>query len=520
MKTDFKVIVCILLVFIQFSIQAQKNGLDNMLSVELKKTGVVEQQNQVKGYYSFYFVEKADKENSIYAVKIFDENAKEIINEKFKEINKLMLVAATFDNEAILLKFTVTNSPHKGTKYYIFNKEKQFKPISKPTTNEKDGYINYGVGEPEALGRTLFGIQEKGFLNYAPYKESKTEGYEIVMIGSKGEKKWVHQSQTKSGEKDIANILAVGKNNVYNIISNYESARKYDSPTGNYITQSINSIDLSTGRKIFETKMEDEQLKYQILSGQESEAGTGLTVFGLTYPKSVKMDIEAPWGMFTATLDINGNILTKKTVSLDNTINKFFPLESYKSFRELGNVYFHNFLQTSDGRIFAIAENYDIKGVITLTSFMGVNTGKSPNRFVTKDLLIFEFNADFTISGIKAIPKSITKLEMPSSAYGYATKIANVMKHQWGFGYLYSQLSQDKSSFIIYYKDIFKEDNTRFFNLEAIVHKDGTYMKDKLNLKVDNDLLTPFPAKYGHILLSGYLKDEKKQEMRLERINF
>lgn len=452
-------------------------------------------------------------------VKIFDENAREIISEKFKEVNNLQLVAAAFDNEAILLKFIVTGSSDIEMKYYTISKAKEFRSVNKPTLNEKDGYVNFNIGGPETINTNLYGVPDKGFLNYAPYKESKTEGYEIILVGSKGEKKWSYQSQTKSGEKDIANILTIGKNNVYSVISGYGSSKKFNLMGGHYITQSINSIDLSTGRKLFETRMEDEQFSYQICSGQESEAG--LIVFGLYYPKSVKMDISEPWGMFTATLDRNGNILTKKIVNLDNDVSKFFPLESYKSLNALGNIYFHNFLQISDGKIFAIAENYGVGNGLANTNFLGVKKGNSSYTFRARDLFIFEFNPDFTISGIKAFHKSLTRISMSSNNFVTPpVEAANIMKSQWGFGYLYTQVSPDKSSFIVCYKDIVKEERSNLINLEAIVYKDKTYTSDKLNLKVDNNILTPFPAKYGHIFLSGYLKDEKKQEMRLERINF
>lgn len=61
MNQNLKCIVAILLLFLQFNVEAQKNDIDDMLTVQLKKTGVVEQQNMIKGYYSFYRVEKADK---------------------------------------------------------------------------------------------------------------------------------------------------------------------------------------------------------------------------------------------------------------------------------------------------------------------------------------------------------------------------------------------------------------------------------------------------------------------------
>lgn len=522
MKRSFYILICVLMVLIPLVNRAQKNAMENMLNVQLKKTGIVEQQNKVKGYYSFYLIEKADRFNSIFMIKIFDENAREIINQKFMEVDDLTIMEVSFDNEAILLKFMITRFAGKGTKYYIFNKAREFKAINKPTLNKQDGSKSFNIVGPEAINENLYGIPDKGFLNYAPYKEPKADGYEIMFIDAKGEKKWNYQSQTKPDVKSIAEILTVGRNNVYNIISNYEGSEKSDAQYGDYITQSINGIDLQTGKKVFETRMEDERYKYQIYSGQESELG--LIVLGMYYPNNVKMDFRnMPTGVFAETLDQTGNILSKKTVNLDSDLNKFFPLESYKSLTDLGTIYFHNFFQTADKKIYAIAENYylGINDQILVKNALQVNTIRKPNQFMVKDLLIFEFNPDFTVAAIKVFNKSMTKFSWPTNySYFNEAKTANVIKRQGGFDYLYTQLSQDKNSFIICYKDIDTEENASLFNFEAVVHKDDSYTTDKLNLKIDNHFLAPFPAKYGHILLSGYLKDEKKQEMRLERINF
>ena len=521
MKIYFKAIIHILTVFIYLSTQAQKNRLDNRLAIEIKRTGIIEQQNKVKGYYSFYFVEKADIENAIYMIKIFDENAREIISEKFKEANNMKMIAAAFDNEAILLKFQVFINTETVTKYYIFNQSKQLKLIVKPTSNKDDGRYSMNISGSETLNYGLYAIQKKGFFNYAPYLVNKSHGYEIFHIDSEGNKKWLIQSQTKPKERDIAKILLASKNNLYSIISNYQKESRFKAKKGNHILQYINCIDIETGKKRFETKLEDNQYRYQVLSGQESELGENIIIYGLYYLKTMQMDKIEPLGIFTANIGPNGSFTDIKHILLDNSIDKYFHSENYRSISSIGNIYFHNIFHTADKKIYAVAQNYKV---------MHDRYDRSIIEFATKDLFIFECTSNFTLEAIKnfSLPqiKMYTKYSREVSFYKTATRA----KSEGLFGYLFTQLSPDRSSFIIGYINTFEERKIKTLstpattitsvNYGAIIHKGSTYLTDKISLKSGDDILSPLNAKYGHVLVTGLLRDKKKQEIRLEKINY
>lgn len=516
MKRNLGYITVILIVLIQFSAEAQKSDLGSLLSIELKATGVVEQQNKVKGYYSFYRIETADKDNSIYMVKLFDENAREIISERFKDANQMMMIAAAFDDETILMKFLIRIDGENISKYYIYNQAKEFKPITRPTSNNDDGRYSLNINGPETLSRSLFASSKNGFFNYAPYIVDKAHGYEIFHLDSDGNKKWAIQSQVKLGERSVAKILLSTNKNLYSVISNYEETSRYLARKGNDIVQYINCIDIETGKKRFETKLEDAKYRYQVFSGQGSELNNNISIYGLYFPKDAEMDKYSPLGIFTATINTNGLFTEVKRLVFDMGIDKYFHSANYKSISAIGKIYFHNVFQTADKKIYAIAENFKVA------------YGNDIVVFTTNDLFIFECTPDFKLASIKDFQIPSVQMSMYNEGEMSEIKTANRAREQGLFGYLFTQLSPDGSSFVIGYGNFPDERKIKILperiitsaNYGAIIYKDGKYQTDKINLKVDKDIFRPLNAKYGHILVSGYIKDEKKQELRLEKVNF
>lgn len=516
MKRTLEFIAFILIVFIQYGAVAQNSGFENLLSIELKATGVVEQQNKVKGYYSFYRVERADEDNSIYMVKIFDENAREIIRERFKDANHMMMISAAFDDETILMKFLIKVGRENISKYYIYNQSKQLRPVARPTSNKDDGRYSININSPETLSRNLFASPKNGFFNYAPYIVDKGHGYEIFHLDSDGNKKWTVQSKVNSGERSVAKFLVSTSKNLYSIISNYEETSRYMARKGNDIVQYVNCIDIETGKKRFETKLEDTKYRYQVLSGQESELNDNISIHGLYFPKEAEMDTNFPLGIFTATINANCLFTEVKRLEFNMSINKYFHSANYKSIGAIGKIYFHNVFQTADKKIYAVAENFKVSYVNDVVVF------------TTNDLFIFECTPDFKLAAIKDFQIPSMQMSMYHEGEMNEIKTANRAREQGLFGYLFTQLSPDGSSFIIGYGNFPDERKIKILpervitsaNYGAIIHKDGNYITDKINLKADKDIFRPLNAKYGHILVSGYITDEKKQELRLEKINF
>jgi hypothetical protein len=84
---------CLLLVGISFSALAQqKLEIDNVRSAYLRNSGTILENNEIKGYYSFYQSDKVDRKTNEYTLQIIDEN-----------LNKVKDIVFTDDKNVSLL---------------------------------------------------------------------------------------------------------------------------------------------------------------------------------------------------------------------------------------------------------------------------------------------------------------------------------------------------------------------------------------------------------------------------------
>ena len=84
---------------------AQKASFENALRVQLRNTGAIVDNNEVKGYYMFYMTDRVDKNTNSYLLRILDANLNEIGSQKIKDTKYLFLQEGAFNGNTIMLKF-------------------------------------------------------------------------------------------------------------------------------------------------------------------------------------------------------------------------------------------------------------------------------------------------------------------------------------------------------------------------------------------------------------------------------
>jgi uncharacterized protein DUF6770 len=87
---------------------------------------------------------------------------------------------------------------------------------------------------------------------------------------------------------------------------------------------------------------------------------------------------------------------------------------------------------------------------------------------------------------------------------------------------MFAQLSSDKSTFIANYINFDRSPETKSKNvLGSIVYTpEKTFVVDKMELSRKSTEYFINKAKHGHILVTEYLRKEKRIESRLEKINY
>ncbi len=94
-----------------------------------------------------------------------------------------------------------------------------------------------------------------------------------------------------------------------------------------------------------------------------------------------------------------------------------------------------------------------------------------------------------------------------------------VAKTYGAFDYTFTQMGQDKSSFVSGYIDYEKSKNYKGSTFNTISYYDGKITNDKINLKTEATSIRIMPAKPGSVLLIEYFKKAKRLDMRMEKIN-
>ena len=117
-------------------------------------------------------------------------------------------------------------------------------------------------------------------------------------------------------------------------------------------------LDINTGKKTFEISTEAEDYKFYPMNTSAIAGSTDVLLLGTYYEPDGKVMKDASLGLAAWTINSAGKIVSKKYNSWGNEIGKYLSLDKKGRVADVGYIYFHKILQTSDGNFFAIGEGY------------------------------------------------------------------------------------------------------------------------------------------------------------------
>ena len=130
------------IVFLAFNAGAQNVNYTGIKRVYLQGIKAFTENNEVKGYSCFYFLDKANRKENLYALNILDENLKQTHYVELTKSKDLRLLESSYNGERFCYSFL--NSSKKTIEYILFDKEGKeagdYK-IEKLNKTEKDFYI-------------------------------------------------------------------------------------------------------------------------------------------------------------------------------------------------------------------------------------------------------------------------------------------------------------------------------------------------------------------------------------------
>lgn len=279
-------------------------------------------------------------------------------------------------------------------------------------------------------------------------------------------------------------------------------------------------LNIFTGKKAFEISTEEDEYKLFPMNISTLTGKSDFMVLGTYYDKDDRIAADKTLGLGVFTIDGKGKITSKKYNSWANDFGKFLNVNSKGKIDDIGYLYFHKLIQTSDGKIFAIGEGYKkvADGVGIALNILSGGGGTNNTKMKITDLVFIQFNNSFGLENATIYEKRSSSLNLWGDLVSPHI-LAAMIKAYGGFDYSFTQTDNNHDRFYVGYDDYEKSENYKGRTFNTISYADGKITTDKVTLDTKAKWMKIFPAKTGSVMIMEYFKKEKKLEMRLEKMN-
>lgn len=502
MKKNLLLVLIAFFVPLRFLI-AQSNTKSNVLSVNLKSSGEIMQNGQVKGYYNFFDVEKKDKKNKNYRLSITDENLREINSVVIVRPNTYILLEGVFNGTSF--GFLFYDYKKKAIELIAYDKTlkeqgKKIKELDNQYAEATYQYIAQGNSANQAF---LVSVQDKGFLYYG-IKDGPKSGYEIEFYDNKMVRSWVDYGGTEEFPYENAAEVFQSDDYIGSLVLKRTGLFSLD------IKFDLLVHDVNTGKKSFQVPMTTPKYNLSLSRVFFNKDKKQLVLFGEYYAKGDNIIKSESLGLTTVVLDMNGKIISEKNSSWLLDIDKLVEEKDKKKFAKT-SIMMHDLIMTNDGQFFAVGEQFKSAGIPTVPKIDVFN------------MVIFQFDAEFNIKKVNVIEKDKNSLQLPRGTLVFSPILLGyIAKSKGGFDYIFSQQSADKSTFLVTYVNYDREKGQKAKNvLGTIMYTpEKVFAIDKMDLTRKSSSYFIYKGKEGYVMVSEYFEKEKRLDNRLEKLNY
>jgi len=237
-------------------------------------------------------------------------------------------------------------------------------------------------------------------------------------------------------------------------------------------------------------------------------------------------------GLYIREIESNGSDVNFKKFAWAREIAKFkqeaMSDDEKEKDKGTNRIWFHKFIKSANGNIFAIGEQYrkqvSATGVALNVLSGGGGSGASNIEIKVTNMLVVEFDANLELTDYKIIPKKPTRVMLPEG-YGVVSTqlIASYLATTGNFDYQFTSQDPKKDSYQIIYTDgNRKEEGSKEkadIMIGAIKINKGEKATSRFPINSDATRLWYSPAKPGYIVVGEYWKKEKKVKLHLEKIS-
>lgn len=492
---------------------------EKVFEMKPQTSGIIRQGEEVKGYYFFYQEDKVAPKQIQYRLRVLDENLANVTDESFVGPKSLRLEEGTFNGTDLMFKFT-DDEAYKYLFRVYGNNGKLIKQLEKVTTKKDSERANLVKSFAGGFETTLCPIGKVGFVHIMVVDQPQV-GFEIQFFPKDRDfQGWTYRTDPASKMTETAQFICADEKQVL------LQVLKRKSFLSSEIDAYLLGIDLATGKKKFEVLLRDSNNSFFLLNGFKDKTTGNCLLFGnftAIGDHSLKDNI---LGLVGLQVDANGKFVYCRKVSWEQDVAKFLPVDYKGKIEEIGYVHFHKILQTADGKIYAIGEQYRkalAPGGLAVSVLTG-GQGASDFKMIIQNLMVFEFDTEFKISGIHEIEKQPTEVRLPTSTgVSGPTLLGYWLNYYGGFDYRYAHTTHDGSAFTVCMTSLEGEQGVKEkkgnWVFKTVNHSANGYTSDKIDLKTESTTVDVMEAKAGYLLIYEYDEVLKKVDLRLEKIN-
>ncbi len=486
-----KLVIAFLIVFgvAQTSV-SQNSNIEKVVSFDFKNVKAIYENDQVKGYYFMYTMEKAGSGESKYGLCIYDNNFKQT---NFKEVTK---------SKNIKLKDAKFNGDHFCF-HFFDEKEKKFEyVIYSSDLTEKGKYVTAipkemvelmkeSEGSPYAamIGQThtLVSLPGIGFAIYGT--NSTTQKFEIIGFNNSGTELWKAGSgKTDDKAYEACSFLNSDKDRITFEMNFYKDRKKPFEGE-----RFFGSFDLKTGKMFPKLMIPNFKNIVGVTDLVEGKPGYKV-ISGEFYDKSSKQT-----GIAVCVISNDGALASESYISLKDDAPKVVTDAEKLKMMEDRSVLIRKVFQMND-KTFVIGELYDKKNIY--------------------DMLIFEIEKG-VLTKINFMDKKKTNIASYINTVNGQAAVGMMLKMGLftADDYCYTTITADKMGFTTVYCNYEKDSDSGDYIIGAATYKDGKMLNDQVKLTTKPSQFTVLPAKPGYVAVFEYYKKDKKVIMRLEKLN-
>ena len=508
------------IVFLAFNAGAQNVNYTGIKRVYLQGIKAFTENNEVKGYSCFYFLDKANRKENLYALNILDENLKQTHYVELTKSKDLRLLESSYNGERFCYSFL--NSSKKTIEYILFDKEgKEAGDYKIEKLNKTEiSYIERAVqSEDNAFSGGLASIPGKGFIRYGWEKENGIR-MELEMFDNSGQKVWSATSGSTAKKSYEAAYPYYSDDKV--IASLFITREGYLSQKFEHF---LTFHDAGTGKELF--RLGKTSGKYIVWpNGVSYDENSNLYyVYGEYFKAGDNPLKDKSIGLYFQAVDITGKVQQEGFNSWIGDIGRVVSVSDKGKFADNMSICIQKIVRTADGKTFAIGEQFKRTASalgIASTILNGGGGGSSVTKIDLHDMMVFEFDKNFRIIKSTTFQKDKTSIELPWGFDFYGNSFVAYALKSWGrFDYEFTTISSDKktfsSAYVNYDKD--KEEGNSFLIGDIAYTKEGKLAFDKIKLKDKPTMFAALPAKPGYMAVFKYFKKTKEIDFTLEKMN-